>query len=748
MADANQIIHGATPLEQRDFQFESSSREMPVTENQSVEFAIDNMNCGGCMRKIERELIDVPGIHHVRANLSTKRVRLEFDAGNLTPDFIKAALEKIGFDANQLKEDAVASEKDDQDLLRRLGVAGFAAANIMLLSVAVWAGLASDMDAALMKLLHWLSALIAIPVIAYAGRPFFSSAKYAIMARGLNMDVPISLAIILATGMSLVQTYRGGEYVYFDASVTLIFFLLIGRYLDQRMRSKAHSAAQNLLKLKANYASAIADDGTVERVATKDLRPGMAVLIASGEAIPVDGEVIEGHSAIDESLLTGESRPRTVAPNDHVYAGTVNHSGPLRLAVTATEENTVLAEIAKLMETAEQARGRYVRLADRAAKIYAPGIHIIGALTFLGWIAIGSGWEQSLTTAISVLIITCPCALALAVPAVQVAAASNLFARGLLLKSGDGLERLAEIDYVAFDKTGTLTLGEPELQNGDQLDDEALRHAATLAATSRHPYSRAIMRAAEKRLGAIKPGSGISEHSGFGLSQKTPEGEWRLGSRSWCGIEDAHPSPDRGADAGHLWLTGPGREPVSFDFQDPLRSDAGETVNNLRSEHIGTELMSGDAVEIAQATAQKIGIERWSGGMKPDDKIARLNELQKQGHHVLMVGDGLNDAPALSAGYASLAPSSAADISKTAADVILQGRLLAPVIELIDVARKARRLSLQNFALAAGYNAVCIPLAMAGYVTPLVAAIAMSASSIAVTANALRLYIDNRGLSA
>lgn len=712
-----------------------------VNARSSATFAVENMNCGGCMRKIERELGVAHGIGYVRANLAKKRVHVAYDHSRLQPDEIENALGHIGFKAHQIDEEDQTAATGSHDLLRRVGVAGFAAANIMLLSVAVWAGLASDMDPVSMTLFHWISALIALPAIAYAGQPFFRSARQALMARHLNMDVPISLAIILATAMSLFQTMKGSEQVYFDASVTLLFFLLIGRYLDQLMRTKARSAAQNLMELKSDSATIIDAAGHVKRIKSSDLAVGMMLQISRGENISADAIVLEGESQIDEALLTGEARPRPVTAGDRIFAGTINLDAPLRASVTAVEGDTTLAEISHLMAVAEQSRGRYVRLADRAAAIYAPGIHLIGALTFLAWMAYGAGWEQSLTTAISVLIITCPCALALAVPAVQVAAASRLFSKGLILKSGDGLERLAEIDYVVVDKTGTLTYGVPVLRNAPQISDEVLKKAARMAATSRHPYSQALTRAAEDRFGHVEPELGVHEHTGLGLAHVASEGEWRLGSREWCVAENDDGSKGPFGSREQLWLTGPSIRPVAFHFEEQLRRDVKATLSELANQSLDIELLSGDAKEAVRNIASEAGIGRWTAEIKPDGKIGRLAELETQGHHVLMVGDGLNDAPALSAGHASLAPSSAADISRTVADVIMQGRSFAPVIELLKVSKMSRRLSLQNFALAAGYNAICIPLAVAGYVTPLIAAIAMSASSIAVTANALRLHL-------
>jgi Cu2+-exporting ATPase len=556
------------------------------------------------------------------------------------------------------------------------------------------------------------------------------------------MDVPISLGILLATAMSLFQTIRGGDQVYFDAAIMLTFFLLIGRYLDESVRVRAKGAAENLLGLKALAATVMGEDGKPRRLPARALMPGMRVLVAAGERIPVDGRVVSGTSEIDESLITGETLPRLVHAETIVHAGTVNITTPIEVEATATDEGTLIAEIARLMQAAEQGRGRYVRLADRAARIYAPAVHILGAATFLAWMLAGAGWEQSLTYAIAVLIITCPCALALAVPAVQVAATGRLFAKGVIVKVPDALERLAETDTIVLDKTGTLTLGEPRLIDAERIDTTVLRRAASLAVSSRHPYSKAIVAATIVRGLAPAWRSTVREVAGSGLAAETPAGEERLGSAEWVGIADAASDP-----AATLWFRRGTDAPVPFRFEDTLRPDARDAVAALETAGYAVELLSGDRPKAVAAAAAAAGIDTWRAGVRPDGKIARLDALSAAGRKVLMIGDGLNDAPALAAGHASLSPSSAADISQTAADAIFQGERLAPILETIAVARRARAMSLQNFAIALGYNALFVPLAMAGFVTPLIAALAMSASSIAVTGNALRLRTMRLALS-
>ncbi len=701
--------------------------------DERVSLIVENMTCGGCMAKVERALRQIEGVSSVRANLSARRVAVQFAPGTATPRGLVDVLAAAGYQAADIVQappDAAALR--ERELLKRIGVAGFAAANIMLLSTAVWAGMVSDMSRAGADLFHWVSALIALPAVAYAGQPFFRSAATAIRARRLNMDVPISVAISLATAMSLFQTLRGSEQVYFDAAVTLLFFLLIGRFLDLRVRVKATGAAQNLLALKADWASVVQPDGSLAEVPARDLVPGQRILVAAGARVPADGVVCKGSSDIDESLISGETAPRPLAIGEPVYSGTVNLTGPLDIEVMRAGDNTLLDEIGRLMEAAEQGRGRFVRLADRAARIYAPLVHVLGFATFIGWLAAGAGWEAALTAAIAVLIITCPCALALAVPAVQVAAASRLFAKGLILKATDGLERLAEIDTIVLDKTGTLTTGTPELVRPGDYDPGTLRSAASLGAASRHPYARALLRAATDRLGPIAVAADAHEHAGAGMTSIKGTCEQRLGSASFAGV--GHPQADCA-----LWYVDGNGAATGFAFSESLRPSAAHVVGELRKAGYRIELLSGDRSERVAKAAAEAGIADYRGGEKPAGKIARLAQLKAEGRHVLMIGDGLNDAPALAAGHASLSPATAADISQNVADVIWQGASLMPLIELLGVARVSRDMALQNFGIALAYNVVSVPLAVLGHVTPLVAALAMSTSSIAVTLNALRL---------
>ncbi|MEO1282804.1 MAG: heavy metal translocating P-type ATPase, partial [Pseudomonadota bacterium] len=369
--------------------------------DKSIVLTVANMNCGGCMRKVEDALGAVSGVASARVNLAAKRVTATISDAAIEPHDLIEVLDKAGFrSAVIIGNDDVAIARSEHDLLVRMAVAGFAAANVMLLSISVWSGQAGgDMTGSQTSLFHLLSAMIALPTVVYAGMPFFKSAFSALKVGRLNMDVPISLGVLLATGMSVYQTFFGDGYVYFDAAVMLLFFLLIGRFLDTRIRRRASGAASDLLAFRALSADVISPDGTLQRLPAAALEPGMKIQVAPGNRIAVDGTITAGTSDLDNSIITGESTPQSVSAGDEVFAGAVNLGARITVTARAVEDNTVLSEIARLMATAEQNRSRYVRLADRAAKIYAPAVHLLGLATFLGWVALGFGWEPALTAA-------------------------------------------------------------------------------------------------------------------------------------------------------------------------------------------------------------------------------------------------------------------------------------------------------------------------------------------------------------
>ena len=701
-----------------------------------MDFAVDGITCAACMPVIEQGLSRVPGIESARVNLTHRRLSVEWREDAITPQRIVERLGALGFRAFPFDPKAVEGEeaREARFLLQCLGVAGFAMMNIMLLSVSVWSGNISDITPEQRDFFHWLSALIAVPAVAYAGRPFFRSARMALAARQLNMDVPISLGVLLAVGMSLVETWNHATHAYFDSAVMLLFFLLTGRYFEQLMRRKTRAVAANIAALKAETALKISADGALRQVPIAAIAAGDLVMVRPGERVSVDGVIVEGHSSLDQSLVTGETLPQAVAPGDSVYAGTLNTSGTLKVEVRAAARGTLLDEVSHLLETALEARSSYRRLADRAAALYSPVVHLTALATLAGWIIAGLAWQPALIIAITVLIITCPCALGLAIPAVQVVASGALFKANVLLQSGDALERLAEVDTVVFDKTGTLTLPEPALDLPSGVPVKVLALAGRLALSSHHPLARAVAATFPDAHPLIE----AVEEPGRGVRAMVDDAEVRLGSLAFCEAEaEGAAVAERHPDASLIAFRH-GDERHVFAVRQVLRPDAVAVVGALRKAGLTIAILSGDRAEAVTAVAGALDIADATGGLKPADKMARLDALKADGRRVLMVGDGLNDAPALARAHVSMSPITAVHLTQAAADAVFLGDRLAPVAHALAVSRTALRLMKENLWIAVVYNAIAVPIAIAGLVTPLIAALAMSGSSIIVTANALR----------
>ncbi|WP_291844635.1 heavy metal translocating P-type ATPase [Maricaulis sp.] len=700
-----------------------------------LDLLVRGATCAGCIARIESGLKADDRVETARLNLSTGRLALSWHGDEALASGYVRQLGQLGYPATpyEPESDADPQREEEKRLLRAMAVAGFAMMNVMLLSISVWSG-GLEMTETMQALMHRISALIVLPAAAFAGQPFFRSALAALKSGHVNMDVPISLAVLLACGLSVWETFIGHGQTYYDAAVMLLFFLLIGRFLDMRLRARAGEAARGLAAMQAATANRLEADGSIRAIPARDVRAGDHLVLAAGDRVPVDARILEGEGALDGSLVTGETAPVTATPGLDVWSGMLNLDGKLVLEARADRDNSLLAEVTRLVEAGEQARSRYVRLADHAARLYVPVVHGLAALTLVGWLLIGGEVRPAIINAIAVLIITCPCALGLAVPAVQVVASGRLYREGVLVKSGDALERFAGVDTVVFDKTGTLTEGRPRLVAPESLPEGALDQAARLARTSRHPLSRAIADAA----GMGEAAANVREVPGGGLEAEVDGTTIRFGAARWLGIT-AKSDPHTEA-----WLKLGEGEPVRFRFEDRVRSDAAETVAGLVARGCRVELLSGDREGPVAAVAASLGIADWQAELQPRDKITRLEAIKADGGSVAMIGDGINDAPALAAANVSVSLASAAEISQAAADFVLQGDRLAACLVTLDVSRGARRRVLENFALAAGYNAIAVPMAVAGLVTPLIAAIAMSASSVLVTLNALRLARSGR----
>ncbi|OYU35587.1 heavy metal translocating P-type ATPase [Novosphingobium sp. PASSN1] len=683
--------------------------------------AVPGMHCAGCMGKVERALGAVPGVASARANLTARTIAVDHAAQVEIPALV-AALAGAGF-AAEPREDALEPPSASRELLAPLAVAAFACMNVMLLSVSVWSGA----DGSTRDLFHWLSALIGVPAILYAGQPFFRSALGALKRGRTNMDVPISIGVTLATGLSCYETVTGGAEAWFDGTLMLLLFLLAGRALDAMMRDRARAGVAALLRQAASGAMVVGAEGALHWTAAAMLAPGMLMRVGVGERLAADGEIASGTGRFDQSLLTGETAPVPAGPGQCVLAGMLNLDGPVDVVVTAAGQGTALAEIAQAMEAAGQGRSAFVRIADRASRLYAPAVHTLAALSFAGWLIAGASFHQALVVGIAVLIITCPCALGLAVPVAQVVAAGALLKQGVMVKDGSAIERLARVDRVLLDKTGTLTMGRPVPDPAvlDALSEVEAAVALALASHSRHPLSQALALALAARGVRAASLEHVRETAGRGVS-----GTW-----NGQAVALGRPSQSGGTAAALAIGAGPVRV---IGFADRLRPDTRAALAELGALGVQASILSGDVPAAVALTARETGLTGQAAAL-PTDKLDAIQRLQRAGKRVLMVGDGINDGPALAAADASIAPGSASDVGRQAADFVFTGDSLLALPRTVRAARSTMRVVRENFAAAIVYNVLAVPLAMAGMVTPLVAAIAMATSSLIVVGNSLRL---------
>lgn len=701
-----------------------------------LRLAAPDLRCGACIAAVEEALSSAHGVLGARANLAAKTITVEWreDAAPLSE--MIGVVEGAGYRVFPLEEDSgdSADRAANRALLTRLAVSGFAAANIMLLSVSVWAGA----EGAARDLMHWVSALIALPTVVYAGQPFFRSALAGLRAWRLNMDAPISLAILLAAGVSLFEVLNGGEEAYFDAAVSLIFLLLLGRWLDGAMRAGARSAARRLAQLAPRGAWVLLPGGERDYRPLAALKAGDRVLLSPGDRAPVDGVVEAGEAQLDRSILTGESAPVGVAPGRRIEAGALALDGALTLRADAPAAQSTLAEVSRLVAAAEDRKSGLARLADKAARVYAPTVHLAALLATAVWLLAGASPRDALLIGVAVLIVTCPCALGLAAPMAQAVACGALFRRGIMLKDGAALERLATVRGAFFDKTGVLTLGRPNVLSAPDLSASQAAAALALASSSRHPFARAV--AGHLSAHGFEPVAALEavrEHPGSGVEAMLGGERIRLGAAAFCDAAEETQYADDEA-VSRVWLRFGEAAPVRFVLTDAPRPGAAEAIGALRRASVSVEALSGDLEAPVRRVAEPLALP-WRAKQSPQDKIAAVRRAGESDGPVLMVGDGLNDAPALAAAEVSMAPSEASDVGRAAADLVFTGASLSAVSTAYRVARRTRAIILQNFAIAAGYNLIAVPLAAAGAAGPLEAAVAMSTSSLLVTLNALRI---------
>jgi Cu2+-exporting ATPase len=708
---------------------------------------VDGIQCGGCALSIEKALRKLSGVHRAEINFATHRGRVAWDPDRLRLVDLLRTVHETGYAARPYdpaqRETALESERRGR--LRRLGIAGLFGMQVMTLSIALYAGDFSGMDDWIRELLRWASLLLVLPVLGYAGAPFFASAFRDLRRLRAGMDVPVSLGLLIAFAGSVHATFTGEGAVYFDSVVMFVFLLLLARYVEFTTRARHVRVAESLIT--APPATAVRIEETAgsrneTRVIASTLAPGERAFVAAGETVPADGMIVSGRSTVDESLLTGESRPIDKSAGDRVIAGSVNFDSPIEIRVERAADETLLAHTLRLVERARTMKPPAERLADRVASRFVAGVLILAAAIAAYW------WHTApdrwLPVTIAVLVVSCPCALSLATPAALTAAIGALAKNGLVVTQSHALETLARVNRFVFDKTGTLTKGLLSVSHvklhADVAEQQAIEIAASLERGSNHPVGRAI---AGLSANASLPVAEIAATPGGGIEGRVGDRLYRIGSaeyvREGLGGElpfKGGPRPDD--DTTVVLLADDTQVLASFALSDTLRSDAGALIGRLKSLGIEVSLLSGDRTATARHVGASLGIDSSLGDLRPRDKLEAIRRMQSRGEIVAVAGDGINDAPVLAGADISVAMGSGPEAARASADLILLSDRLADLAAGIAIARKGRRVITQNFAWAIAYNLVALPAAGAGLVPPWLAALGMSLSSLVVVSNGLR----------
>lgn len=700
---------------------------------------LEGITCAACIWLNERHLTQLPGVLSVSVNYSSQRARVRWNEAQIKLSDILAEINKIGYHAHPFsaqQQDAMRQQQRKADF-RRLAVAGLSAGQVMMIAVVLYAGPNQGLEFATAQLFKWFSLVLTIPAISYAAWPFYRSAWRSIKNKQIGMDVPISLGIVTGFLGSIWATLNGQGAVYFDTLTMLIFFLLGTRYLERNAREKSIEAAENLLRLAPVMATRLqGDEQTL--VPVMELNLGDIILAKPGETIAADGIVVSGESSVDESLLTGESRPLAKSQDSQVYAGSINYESPLSIRVTAIAENTMLAGISRLLDRAQAEKPKLAETADRVAAYFTTILLAIVLVVGLIWWHIQP--DRALEIILTILVVSCPCALSLAAPAAFAAAGSHLVQRGVLLTRGHALETLAKVTHFVFDKTGTLTLGQLNITQiipYAKLDAEAcLQLAASLEKNSEHALAKAFLKAQGNR--PLLDVTDAKNIPGQGISGVANGRQLKLGNAKLNQL-DTQKLPEGEEGASVVWLSDHDTLLAAFVLADQPRPEVGELISALKAQNIQVTILSGDAESAVSHFAERIGVDDWHAACSPQDKLNYLHQLQAKGEVVAMVGDGINDAPVLAGAQVSMAMGSGTQMARATGDVVLLTEHLMEIEHALATSRFGITVIRQNFTWAIAYNLVALPFAATGFLSPWMAAIGMSISSLIVVLNALRL---------
>lgn len=706
----------------------------------SVDLLMEGMRCSACAWLIEQQVARVGGVEECHVNPATHRARVRFRPGERALSEILAGIAALGYTPHVLgaADSLEVATRERRTALKRLVVAGFGMMQVMMIAVALYAGSFHGIEPVVRTYLRVISLIIATPVVFYSGWPLVRGALRALLARHLSLDLPIAMGILSAYLLSVADTLRASGEVYFDSVTMFVFLLLLGRYLEMVARHRAGSTTDALARMLPSTAARLARDGTVEYVASAALRAGDTVRVASGGAFPADGTLIDQDARVDESLLTGESAAIVRRAGERLIGGTVNCGGPVHVRVEALGESTVLASIIRLLERAQTERPRLGRLADRVAGGFLGAVFVAAVIAAVGWACVDP--SRAYPAVLAVLVVACPCALSLATPVALAAASTALARHGVLVTRADAIEALATVDQAVFDKTGTLTCGQPRVTSvhapAGRSAAECLAIAAALERDCAHPVARAF----------AGPGDAVAtdvvEIAGAGIEGTCAGRRWRIGKAEFV-APMAGPRPPGWRDDG-IHLGHDGAWVAAFSVSDPLRPGAPGAVGALASRHIGARILSGDHAYAVAGVARAVGIAHWTARATPGDKLAELGALAARGARVMMIGDGVNDAPSMRAASVSVAVGSGCALAQASADIVLVGDDLAALADAVDVARRTLSIVRQNLAWACAYNALTLPAAALGWLPPWAAALGMSGSSLLVVLNALRLLRPRR----